>query len=197
MKKLIVSLCLLAGAQLAAAGEHDHHHHTAMKSAPAATNSLFQVSSKWTTDEGKAFQLSELEGKPTVITMLYTSCATACPLLVEDMRKIEKALPEKLKGQVNFVGVSLDPKRDTVDTLAKYKKAKGVGSSWKFVRGGANDVRALAAALGVQYKREANGDYQHSFLVSVLDKKGVIVLQQAGLAQPPEKAVEAIETASK
>jgi protein SCO1/2 len=125
--------------------------------------------------------------------MVYTSCQTACPLILEDMKKIQKALPDRLRESVRFVAVSFDPKRDTPAKLKEYGQAHGLAGRWTLLRGEAGAVRKLAAALGVQYQQDSRGDFQHSFQISVLNKNGEIAYQQNGIGHDPKAAVAAIE----
>jgi len=46
----------------------------------------------------------------------------------------------------------------------------------------------------VIYKRDANGDFAHSNLITVLNAEGEIVLQQPGLNLPPDEIVAKLKT---
>ena len=65
--------------------------------------SIYNLPSKWTNQDGQELQLTELKGKVLVMVMIYTSCKSACPRLVADMRNIEQRLPENIKGNVSFL----------------------------------------------------------------------------------------------
>jgi protein SCO1/2 len=62
-------------------------------------------------------------------------------------------------------------------------------ANWRLLRGGPDGVRELVALLGVIYKQDANGDFAHSNLITVLDAEGEIVLPQPGLNLPPDEIV--------
>ena len=71
---------------------------------------------------GKVRTLADFRGKVVVIFFGYTQCPDVCPTTLSDMRKVTQLLggdAEKL--QVLFVTV--DPKRDTPELLAKYVPA--------------------------------------------------------------------------
>jgi protein SCO1/2 len=53
-------------------------------------------------------------------------------------------------------------------------------SRWTLLRGSQEDVRELAAVLGVSYDQLETGQFVHSNLVTVLDTRGEIIHQQAG-----------------
>ncbi len=75
--------------------------------------SIFNLTSKWNTEEGKTIQLEDLKGKTLVMVMIYTTCKAACPRLVADMRNIEAQIPKENLKDLRFVLVSIDPETDT------------------------------------------------------------------------------------
>jgi protein SCO1/2 len=164
--------------------------------AKTSDTSLYQLDSKWTTDEGKEIKLVTLGGRPQVVVMFFATCAYACPILVHDLKQIEAALPEEMRGKVGFTLVSFDTERDTVKALATYRKQHKLDSDWTLLRSTEDDILELAALLGVKYKKESSGQFAHSNLITVLNEKGEIIFQQAGLNNDPGAAVKALEKVS-
>ena len=77
--------------------------------------------------------MKDLKGKVLVMVMIYTSCKSACPRLVADMRNIEQRLPENIKGNVKLVLVSIDPVVDTPKRLKAFAiENKMEGNQWLF-----------------------------------------------------------------
>lgn len=146
-----------------------------------SSDSLFQLPAKWTTDRGAEFSLAELQGRPVVITMFFSKCEYACPLLVNDMRRMRSALPTEVREKTRFVLVSFDVDHDGVEILRDYREAQGLDDGWILLSGSADDVRTLAAVLGVQYKKDSRGQFSHSNLITVLNPAGEIFQQQSGL----------------
>ena len=170
-----------------------HTHQMEMASEPQ-TDSLFNISDTWTTSEDKPFHLIELKGGPTVIAMIYTACKDICPLIVEDMKKIERHLPASQTGKIRFAVFSFDPDRDSTKVLKEYAKSHGIDSSrWTIARSNPEAVRRLAVALGVKYKKTKSGDYQHSKSISILNEDGIVKFQQSDVGQDGEDAVLAIK----
>ncbi len=146
--------------------------------------SIYQVESKWKTDDGKEIHLGDLAGRPQIVVMFFASCHYACPMLLNDVRRIEAALPEDVRGKVGVTLVSFDTKRDTPEALAKFREAQNLPSDrWTLLSGSDDDILELAALLGVRYKQDATGQFMHSNLITILDSKGEIVHQQVGLNQ--------------
>lgn len=162
--------------------------------APLADKSLYQLESKWTSDVGKEIKLGVLRGRPQIVAMFFTTCEYACPIIVENMKSIEKAMPENLRDQVDFLLVSFDVERDTVEALKAYRAKKQLSTArWTLLRGKDDDVRELAALLGINYQRDAKGQFSHSNVISVLNAEGEVSFQQTGLNKDARETVAAIE----
>ncbi|HTX66532.1 MAG TPA: SCO family protein [Opitutaceae bacterium] len=154
----------------------------AAAAAPALSNrSVYQLDASWTNDAGRTFQLAELRGRPVVLAMFFTSCGYACPRIVADMTQIQQTLPAAVRARVQFVLVSFDHERDTVAALHAYREQHDLNANWVLLRGAPGDIRELAAVLGVKYKQDAAGMFEHSNLITVLNPEGEVVHQRAGL----------------
>jgi protein SCO1/2 len=162
--------------------------------APLTDRSLYQLESKWTSDVGREVRLEILRGRPQVVALFFASCEFACPITVNDMKRLEAALPEAVRDKVGFLLVSLDHERDTPEALRAFRARQALGTQrWTLLRGGADDVRELAALLGVNYRKDARGQYAHSNLLTLLDAGGEVAFQQAGLNQRIDDLVKRLE----
>lgn len=171
-------------------------HSCCLPDAPVAKftgKSLYQVESKWTTDAGKEIRLGALAGRPQVVLMFFSHCTTACPILVNDLRQIEAGLAPAERAKVGFTLVSFDSERDTPKALAEYRQEWGLPGNWTLLNGASDDVLELAALLGVQYKKIADGQYAHSNVVTLLDANGEIIFQQPGLNSDVHEMIRRIE----
>jgi protein SCO1/2 len=162
------------------------------KSPPLPARSLFQLDARWTTDAGRELTLRDLRGETLVVTMMFTHCAYACPMLVQDLRKIREQLPPAVRGRTRFVLVTFDTERDTVEVLKTYREAQSLDDRWTLLRGQPADTQTLAMLLGIQFRREANGQFGHSNVITILNPDGEIVHQRTGLRGGLEGAAEAI-----
>jgi len=156
--------------------------------------SIFRLESKWTSDMGKEIKLDVLRGRPVVIAMFFTNCEHSCPLIVSDLKSLEAGLSSRAKSKTDFVLVSIDPERDSVAALKAYREKRKLGEQhWMLLRGADRDVRELARELGFQYFPGSKTQFAHSLLVTVLNQKGEVVFQQAGVSIDRTEAVKAIE----
>lgn len=161
--------------------------------------SIFNLTSKWKTQDNKTLEIKDFKGKVTVVVMIYTSCKAACPRLVADMRDIESKMPKDKLSEINFVLVSIDPEIDTPERLKTFAKANFMDAPhWTFLQGNKTTVQEFANVLAVKYKQIAPMDFSHSNIISVFDREGILIHQQEGLGVNNQETVnKIIETVNK
>lgn len=155
--------------------------------------SIFNLTSKWHTQDGDVIQLQDLKGKTLVMVMIYTSCKAACPRLVADMRNIESEIPSEKVKNIRFVLVSIDPETDTPQRLKAFAIENLMdGEQWTFLQGTESGIREFANVLAVKYKQISPMDFSHSNIISVFNSNGELVHQQEGLGVDNNETVETI-----
>ena len=145
-----------------------------------SSESLYQLTDTFQTQDNKKVTLSFFKGKPTVVGMIFTHCTYACPRLTADIKNIEQDLKTE-NGKVNFLLVSFDSERDFPEQLKKFANSEGLDDNWTLLHGNESAVRTLSVLLNVQFQKDAEGNFSHSNVISVLDKKGDLVFQKEGL----------------
>ena len=157
-----------------------------------SAESIFSITDTFQSQNKKNFVLSSLKGKPTVVGMIFTSCGYACPRLTSDMRNIAGELKGD-RARVNFVQVSFDTDRDNPDELKKFAKQMGLDDNWILLHGSEETVRTLSVLLNVQFEKDAEGNFSHSNVISVLDRNGVLAFQKEGLEADHDETMGKIE----
>lgn len=172
----------------------DHSNHTRLQAAPVShAQSVYHVDARWTTHNNTEMTLSELNGTPVIMAMMYGSCTTACPVLVHDVKRLYDALDPVAQKQIKLVMVSFDTDRDTPKALANYVQQYDLNDdNWVFLHGSKQHIRTLATVLGVRYRQRPDGDFDHSNLITILNQDGVIAERIEGLSQPMEKPAQRI-----
>ena len=162
-------------------------------------SSIFNLTTKWNTQNAKSIELKELKGKTLVMVMVYTTCKAACPRLVADMRNIAKVIPKKLDNKVQYVFVSIDPDNDTPKRLKEFAKQNYMDTNnYTFLQGTQDGVREFANVLAVKYKEISPLDFSHSNIISVFNPQGELIHQQEGLGVDNNETIaKIIETANK
>ncbi len=160
---------------------------------PVPGTSLYQLDVDLVDQDGEATTLAEYRGHPVIISMFYASCPTACPLLISDVLALEEALPAEVLADTRVLLVSLDPDRDDPEALQGVVRTRSLDTDrWTLSRAELDDVRLVAASLSVSYRALADGEMNHSSILTVLDRDGVPVATLEGLRQDPAPLVEAL-----
>lgn len=157
--------------------------------------SIFNLTSQWNTQNNKTIELKDLKGDVLVMVMIYTSCQSACPRLMADMRNIYVEIDDK---SVKYVLISIDPKIDTPVRLKEVAIENHMDNDqWIFLQGTEENVREFANVLAVKYKKITPLDFSHSNIISVFDKDGVLYHQQEGLGVDNKETVAKIKELTK
>jgi len=141
-----------------------------------------------TRSDGQPLTLADWKGHWTVAFFGYTSCPDVCPQTLTTFTQIWKRLDSATKAKLRFDFISVDPERDTPETLARYV---GYFSKDFVAATGADDqLTALTHALGLVYSRGTSekGTYtvDHSASAVIVDPQG----RQVGLFRPPFEAAK-------
>ena len=151
--------------------------------------SIFLLDSKWKNQEGKELQLRDLKGKNLVVVMIFTSCQTACPILVADMQKIAAKIDPKKTDENTMVLVSIDPDNDTPEVLKKYAEERKMDAKhWTLLTSDMESIRELANVLAVKYKKISPILFSHSNIITVFNKNGEMIKQVEGTVNSEEVA---------
>ena len=101
---------------------------TPLKSGDTAPNFVL------TNQAGRSVSLENLKGDVVVLTFLYTNCPDVCPIVTSRLREVEELLgPEGNAAQ--FVAVSVDPERDSVESAREYLNKWKLSGNWQFLVG--------------------------------------------------------------
>lgn len=158
-----------------------------------ASESIFMMTDTFQTQNKKDIVLASLAGKPTLIGMIFTNCSYACPKITAQM----KTISDKLKAdgkEANFVLVSFDSERDNPGQLKMFASMMNLDDNWILLHGSEQTVRTLSVLLNVQFEKDAEGNFSHSNIISVLDKNGVLAFQKEGLEADKKETVDNIES---
>lgn len=196
---LLSSLLLASGAFAATPGKSCCAAKPAATVAAAGTftrESVYQLDLRFTDDRGDDRTLGQLRGRPVAVAMFFASCTYACPLIVADLTRVRAALPAEVRDEAVILLVSFDSERDTVPVLHQFRTDRLLDDGWELWRGDAGAVRELATLLGVNYKPEADGQFAHTNLITVLNREGEIMHHRLGLKGGLDGVVAALTAPS-
>lgn len=201
----VCSMLLLVGCQRAAAPAPTRSTPAppavAVPSSPvlpqASSESIYDLPVSLTDRTGNIRKLDSFRGAPVLVTMFYGSCATACPLLTVDLKRIEALLPPATRARVRVLMVSFDQARDTPSALERMTAERGLDTGrWTLASAGEDDARALAGVLGIKYRKLDNGEFFHSSAIVLIDEQGRPIARLDGLGKDASPIVMALRSSS-
>jgi protein SCO1 len=147
--------------------------------APVAGPSIYPLDVALRDEQGAAIGADVFRGQPVIVSMFFGSCPAACPLLVTHIKQLEASLPAETRAQTRVLLVSFDADRDTPAALHALARAHHVDAArWRFASANDDQARVLGNALGINFRKEANGMFSHDSSIIVLDREGRIAAQR-------------------
>jgi len=132
-------------------------------------------------------------GRPVIASMIYSSCATACPRQIFDVQRTELLIPPDALEQVRVLAISFDPQRDTPEVLAASAASHNVDlSRWSFLRPSAADARRIADTLGVSYTEQDDGTWKHDSVLALIEPNGDIGVTIEGVSQDTQPIIDRV-----
>jgi len=151
-----------------------------------------------TDQDGRRIALKELRGKVLAVTFIFASCTDTCPLLTAKMASVQDRLGAAFGPEVRFVSITVDPERDTPPVLKRYAEAHHANpAGWSFLTGTPAEIRDVAGGYGVIYKKTPRGDVDHTFLTSLVDRRGILRVQYMGVRFDPDELLRDLRGLSK
>jgi protein SCO1 len=125
---------------------------------------------------GGEFALEDLRGRVVLVTGVYAACATACPQILVDTRKLLDTLPAETRSRVSVLAMSLNPEYETTDIMAGM--AAGYGFEYpefRYVNGRPDVMHEVLEKLQfARVKNPKTGIIEHANLLMLLDAQGEI-----------------------
>jgi protein SCO1 len=141
-----------------------------------------------TSQEGRELKLTDLRGKVVAVTFIFTRCTDTCPVLTPMMSFVQDRLGSDFGAKIAFVSITVDPERDTPEVLKEYGEAFGANfAGWSFLTGSPSAIAEVVRHYGVFAAKAENGNVDHTFLTSIIDRRGVLRVQYLGVRFDPEE----------
>ena len=144
-----------------------------------------------TNQDGKQISLKDRRGEVVAVTFIYASCVDTCPLLTAKLVAIQRKLEPNAAGKVFFTAITVDPERDTPEVLKRYAQAHSADAvHWAFLTGTSQQIDDVARRYGIYRKKQPNGDVDHTFLTSLIDRSGTLRVQYLGWRFDPNEFLD-------
>lgn len=114
-----------------------------------------------------------MRGQPVVIGMFYASCQVVCPLQIETLKHLQRALPRPPPVLL----ISFDPVHDDVAHLHAVAAEHRVSSPalFRLTRLERGDLDSLGAVLGISWRELPVAGFSHNVVFNLLDAQGRLV----------------------
>ncbi|WP_409410194.1 SCO family protein [Burkholderia sp. Bp9142] len=160
-----------------------HMHHAVM---PGTVHTMVEYAApsvQLVRDDGQAVSLvKELDdGRPVILTFIYTSCTTICPMISQTLEQLQGELGAD-RDKVHIMSISIDPEADTPERLRTYAARFGAGPEWQHYTGTVDASVAAQRAFNVYRGDKMN----HTPVTFVRAAPGQPWLRIDGFATPTE-----------
>ena len=144
---------------------------------------------------GQAFELSQLGGKPLVISMIYTSCHHICPTITRNLATTVDIARDALGDDAfSVVTVGFDWKVDSPERMRQFAAQQGLADApgWHFLAADGSTVDTLSDNLGFIFYASPKG-FDHLAQTTVIDSDGTIYRQVYGVEMETQAFVEPLK----
>lgn len=146
-----------------------------------------------TDQNGRRVALDSLRGKVLVASFIYTECKDVCPVLPQILSRVDRLLTPDELAHVRFVGISIDPRRDTPQKLRAFMATHGLSPErWTLLTGTAAELTRVAGDYGIVAKPDTFGELVHNAVYIIIDGRGQLRTEFHGLFTPTEEIAAAI-----
>ena len=130
---------------------------------------------------GKPVRLSDFNGKPLLVSFIYTGCFQVCPTTTRSLSEAVDQLAEVFgEGAFNVVSIGFNQPFDSPAAMRAFAAQMRIDKpNWKFLSPSPATVDALTTDFGFRYVATPAG-FDHMLTVSVLDAQGRIATQVYG-----------------
>jgi protein SCO1/2 len=145
--------------------------------------------------DGTPLRLSELRGRPLVVSLVYTSCSSVCPVGTETLKSSVVQARQAL-GEAAFAVLTLgfDARNDTPRRMAAFAADHDIAGDplWHVATASPAALEALLGEVGFTYAGAAGG-FEHVAQTTILDAEGRVYRQIYGDEYPLQVLVEPLK----
>jgi cytochrome oxidase Cu insertion factor (SCO1/SenC/PrrC family) len=117
-------------------------------------------------EDSTTFSLAALAGKPVLVSPMFTTCPTACPMITENLRDALKEIGEPGVGY-HVLSISFDP-ADGPAAMRAYREKMSLPEGWTLAVASPENRKLLLDAIDFHYQPVPDGGFAHPNVVAIL-----------------------------
>lgn len=144
------ALLALCATLVGAAAAHEMHQHGQHEAPPPGAVKVRGLDTNLVDHEGRSVNVQRdvVGDRIVVVSFVYTSCTTVCPLVASMFSDLQTRLGPRVGRDVTLVTITVDPLRDTPSQLKAYAGRFQAGPGWRWLTGAPVAVNELLKGLG-------------------------------------------------
>lgn len=114
------------------------------------------------------------DGRPAVVTFLFSHCPTVCPLVGSEIAAALDLLPAATQKDVDVVAISVDPRGDTRPAVTAFLEKHRLTGRMRYLVGTRAELEPLWRAWSIEAQPDDADATQsmHTARVVLIDRKG-------------------------
>ncbi|HSF96252.1 MAG TPA: SCO family protein [Thermohalobaculum sp.] len=147
-----------------------------------------------TDSKGEALPLKSFRGRPLVISLVYSQCASVCPATTQQVLQAVRAARRALgEGSFAVLTFGFDARNDKPRQMEAFAKTQGIDlTDWQLASADEGTVSALLRDVGFSFDAAAGG-YEHITQTTILDAEGTVYRHVYGDNFPDQVFIEPLK----
>lgn len=146
--------------------------------------------------DGVRFKLSDYfdDGKPLIISYIYTSCPIVCPTITAEFKKAVDGAKSAFGDKFNVLTIGFDPENDTPGRLREYgRKYTDSFEGFRFASSDPETIDRLLKQVGFFRVKQEDGSFDHIDMATAVKSDGTIYRQVYSLRTQPQNLALRLE----
>jgi protein SCO1 len=125
--------------------------------------------------QGNLVTMQTLRDKVAVVTFLDTTCTDACPIIASVLGQAIAGLTPAERRHVSAIAITVDPARDTPQSVRHFLRARGALGKMDFLLGGLGQLVPVWHRFAIVSAPDSGDSNTHSADVRVYTRAGIWV----------------------
>jgi protein SCO1/2 len=120
---------------------------------------------------GDRLDTASLNGRPYVVTFLYTDCRDVCPLIAQELKEALRELGRRGR-EITALAVTADPEGDTPVAVRAWLRRNRMPNSFRYLLGERRELEGVWRAHYAASQPRDRVESAHSASIWLVDRRG-------------------------